>query len=276
MKTISLNIIFLISTICVVGQYSTDNTDQSKMILINVNQQFDSCEIVIKRIQGIDIAYFKYYCDNELCNGNKVSYWDNGQIHYKGSFKDGLPFDTIKEFDRSGKILDWRYIDSLEVSWHFDTSGNLMFSSNKRKEIIGGGVPNEQTYYNENKRKTKTISVTSPPSSYSETVSYYDSSENVSFIVSTDFTFARILKPKFYQYLIQHDSLRQMEIYELQLVNQSKYIIVNQRFYKTPPADYSDVIEESIIGEFLIKKNTIFILDRKNGKYIKVKRIKSA
>jgi antitoxin component YwqK of YwqJK toxin-antitoxin module len=240
---------------------------------IALSQQFDTCDITLRDTQGLDIVYFKYYCDNELCNGNMISFWNNGKIHFQGSFRDGYPIDLFKQFDQNGNIVVWKFIDSLGITWHYDKCGNLLYSSTKHDEIRGGGFPNEKVFYGSNGIKVKKVYETTHPTSWKMTTTYYDSLGNEKFIVSTEFSFLHLIKAKHFKKL---SALLGAKYYEVQFVDQSKLLLINQDYYKSPPLGSSEIVQESIIYEFIIRKGILFIYDKNKDRYIRLIKINSA
>jgi len=47
---------------------------------------------------------FVYKCSDTLCDGLYIKFYDNGKIRIKGSFNNGVPVDTVKEYYESGVI----------------------------------------------------------------------------------------------------------------------------------------------------------------------------
>ena len=46
-----------------------------------------------------------YFCE-KLCNGQVVDYYKNGSIRMSGEFKNGIPKNEIKKYNRKGQLIE--------------------------------------------------------------------------------------------------------------------------------------------------------------------------
>jgi len=79
-----------------------------------------------------------FQCKTGLCNGFKVSYHSNGQIHIIGRFENGKPIDSVITYLENGQLQDRRYYTEgrLDRSLSYYASGQLQRDLNwfKKKE----------------------------------------------------------------------------------------------------------------------------------------------
>lgn len=93
--------------------------------------------------------------------GRKQGYWEkkrpNGKVHYKGQFKDGVPYGKFKYYDKEGTIstiLDYKSTDTA-MATHYHANGKKAaygYYVNQKKEGVWrfydkkGVIASEETY----------------------------------------------------------------------------------------------------------------------------------
>lgn len=79
-----------------------------------------------------------FECKTGVCNGFKVSYYPNGQIHIIGRFENGKPIDSVITYLDNGQVQDRRFYSEgkLDRSLTYYESGQLQRDLNwtKKKE----------------------------------------------------------------------------------------------------------------------------------------------
>lgn len=92
-----------------------------------------------------------FECGTGVCNGYKVSYYPNGQVHIIGRFENGKPVDSVITYFENGQIQDRRYYTEgkLNRSLTYYPSGQLQRDLNWQKK-------KERCFYPENKIESVT------------------------------------------------------------------------------------------------------------------------
>jgi antitoxin component YwqK of YwqJK toxin-antitoxin module len=110
-----------------------------------------------QEVDTISEVYYMYgptvfECKTGVCNGYKVSYYSNGQIHIIGRFENGKPVDSvITYFEKSGQLQNRRYYTKgkLNRSLTYYPSGQLQRDLNWQKK-------KERRFYPDNKIESVT------------------------------------------------------------------------------------------------------------------------
>jgi hypothetical protein len=251
----------------------------------------DTCKIDIDTILEIDALRLEYRCNGIKCNGCKISLWDNGNCHIRGCFKDGLAFDTLEILNINNEIEEFRFVDSLNVTWYFTKKGELDYSSTNRHEIMGGGVVSNRTYYDRQVKKLKTIYRTTPPSSLIEWTVLYDTNAKEYLKISfTNLGYYLIVK-KINNHLpdtlkiidrklfnikkaVRNKQFRErskIPITELSFLNLDRTYLLFSSFYKNPPTQISEIIDDSIVTYFQRINGRVYIFDINKNKFFRLK-----
>lgn len=75
-----------------------------------------------------------FYCDNKLCNGSVISYYENGQVKAKGKFRKGRPKRVKEYFDNGCLKSEQIYLGGrLHVSVSYTSEGSIYRRLNPKK-----------------------------------------------------------------------------------------------------------------------------------------------
>jgi hypothetical protein len=220
--------------------------------LYSFSQKFDTTEItIVHEFTAIDKYDSVFYCNNVKCSGRKVSFWSNGNCHIKGSFKSGFPYDTLKIFNYTGKLVTWLSIDSITGKVDFFNSSGAVFKSI---------VDNEMILYDNNGKKTKSIYLYKVPSSYAANhdVTIYDSMENI-YSRITDYPINVYFKNKKLLEHLYNACKNDMPVYIIDIIKEDTVFIVGRKYYSDLPLYKNEIIKESILA-YLVKRGKIFFL----------------
>jgi len=92
-----------------------------------------------------------FECKTGLCNGYKISYHHNGQIHIIGRFENGKPIDSVITYLEDGQVQDRRYYTEgkLDRSLTYYPNGQL-------QRDLNWLIKKETRFYPDNKIESVT------------------------------------------------------------------------------------------------------------------------
>jgi hypothetical protein len=206
-----------------------------------------------------------------LCTGRRISLWGNGNLHIKGSFNQGIPYDTLLILNQDNSIEKWCYFDiANKTVWYFNDDGTINYSSSFTDYYDFSGP--DKTYYNSQGIRTKIIEHARAPASYWEKITYCDSLGNKysSYSDADVLQFGLRKSKKLHKYL--HDNnISYRDMKQLNLIQDGIVYIFSPGENLSSPRDLNDLDKESIHLVVTSNKKHLLFHDSKNKEIVKIR-----
>jgi hypothetical protein len=206
-----------------------------------------------------------------LCTGKRISLWENGNLHIKGCFNLGIPYDTLLILNQDNSIEKWCYFDiANKTVWYFNDDGTINYSSSFTDYYDFSGP--DKTYYNRQGIRTKIIEHSRAPASYWEKITYCDSlgNEYSRYSDSDVLQFGLRKSKKLLRYL-QDNNISFRDMKQLNLIQDGIVYIFNPGENHSAPMTLKDLKKESIHLVVTSNKKHLLFRDSNNQEIVKIK-----